>query len=145
VQSSLLEIRHIFCDEPECDRRLNVTILNVEWLLWAGIGVALAAVAFVGVALYYPQRALWAWGVGLVLAGVLLMDLAVWILLATKSWRKNARGAVARKDESESDTHSILIFVTYNGDEWIVNTKIMGEKENALRLNEATGRWESIG
>ena len=51
------------------------------------------------------------------------------------------QGAVRwlESDESESDTHSILLFVTYNGDEWIVNTKIMGEKENALSPNEATG------
>lgn len=60
--------------------------------------MALAAVALVGVALYHPQRALWALGVGLALAGVLLMDLAVWILLAAKSWRKNAHGAVPQKD-----------------------------------------------
>jgi uncharacterized membrane protein len=85
---------------------LNVTILNVEWLLWAGIVVALVTVALVGVALYHPQRAPWASGVGLALAGVLLIDLAVWIILVAKSWR----GAVHRKNESESDTHSILIF-----------------------------------
>jgi putative Ca2+/H+ antiporter (TMEM165/GDT1 family) len=145
VQSNLLDLRHIPGDEAGRDRRLNVTILNVEWLLWAGIGVALVAVALVGVALYHPQRAVWASGVGLALAGVLLMDLAVWILLAAKSWRKNARGAVPRKDESESDTHSILIFLTYNGDEWTVDTTILGEKESALRLNEATRRRESIG
>jgi hypothetical protein len=145
VRSSLLDLRHILCDDAERDGHLNVTILNVEWLLWTGVGVALAAVTLVGVALYHPQRALWAWGVGLVLAGVLVMDLAVWILLATKSWQKKARGAVPRKDESESDTHSILIFVTYHGDEWSVDGKILGEKESALRLNEATGRWESIG
>jgi hypothetical protein len=140
-----LDLRHIPCDEVERDRRLNVTILNLEWLLWAGVGVALAAVALVGVALYHPQRALWALGVGLALAGVLLMDLAVWILLAAKSWRKNARGAVPQKDQSESDTHSILIVLTYNGDEWSVDTTILGEKESVLRLNEATGRWQSFG
>lgn len=93
-------------DEAERDRRLNVTILNVEWLLWAGIGVALVAVALVGVAFYHPQRALWAWCVGLALAGILLMDLTVWIMVVAKSWR----GAKTRKNESESDTHSILIF-----------------------------------
>ena len=145
MQSSLLDLGHIPCDEAERDLRLNVTILNVEWLLWAGVGVALAAVALVGVAVYHPLRALWALGVGLALAGVLLMDLAVWILLAAKSWRKNARGAVLQKDECGSETHSILIFLTYNGDEWSVNTRVLGQKEIAIRLNEATGRWESFG
>jgi hypothetical protein len=144
VQSSVLDLRHTPCDEAERDLRLNVTILNVEWLLWAGIGVALVTVALVGVALYSP-RALWAWGVGLAFAGVLLLDFAVWILLAAKSWHKNARRAVPRKDESESDTYTILIFLTYNGDEWTVNTRILGEKESALRLNDATGPRESIG
>jgi hypothetical protein len=141
VQSSLLDLRHIPCDEAERDRRLNVTILSVEWLLWAGIVVALVTVALVGVALYHPQRAPWAWGVGLALAGVLLIDLAVWIILVAKSWR----GAVPRKNESESDTHSILIFLTYNGDDWSVNTTVLGEKESALRLNETTSQPESIG
>jgi len=84
---------------------MNVTIL-IEWLLWAGIGVALVAVALVGVGFYHPQWALLAWGVGLALVGILLMDLAVWIILVAKSWR----GAVPRKNESESDTHSVLIF-----------------------------------
>jgi hypothetical protein len=106
VQSSLLNLRHIPCDEAERDRRLNVTILNIEWLLWAGIGVALVAVALVGVAFYHPQRAMWAWGVGLALAGILLMDLAVWIMVVAKSWRD----AVPRKNESKSDTHPVLIF-----------------------------------
>lgn len=100
MQSSLLDLHHIHCDEAERDRRLNVTILNAEWLLWAGIGVAVVAAALVGVALYHPQRTPWAFGVGLAIAGVLLMDSAVWILLAAKSWRMNARGAVPRKDES---------------------------------------------
>lgn len=77
MQSSLLDLRHIPCDEGERDRRLNVTILNIEWLLWAGIAVALVAVTLVDVALYDPQRALWASGVGLSLAGVLLTGLAV--------------------------------------------------------------------
>jgi hypothetical protein len=85
---------------------MNVTILNVEWLLWAGVGVALVAVALVGVAFYHPLWALWASVVGLVLAGILLVDLALWIILVAKSWR----GAVSRKNESESDTHSVLIF-----------------------------------
>jgi uncharacterized membrane protein len=85
---------------------MNVTILNIEWLLWAGIGAALVAVALVSVGFYHPQSALWAWGVGLALAGILLMDLALWIILVAKSWR----GAVPRKNESESDPHSVLIF-----------------------------------
>jgi len=106
VQSSVLNLHRIPYDEAECDRRLNLTILNVEWLLWAGIGVALVAVALVGVAFYHPQRAMWAWGVGLALAGILLMDLAVWIMVVAKSWR----GAVPRKNESESDANPVLIF-----------------------------------
>ena len=106
MQSSLLNLRHIPRDEADRDRRMNVTILNIEWLLWAGIGVALVAVALVGVGFYHPQWALWAWGVGLALAGILLLDLAVWIILVAKSWR----GAVPRKNKSESDTHSVLIF-----------------------------------
>lgn len=106
VQSSLLNLRHIPSDEAHRDLHINVTILNVEWLLWAGIGVALVAVALVGIAFYHMLWALWAWVVGLVLAGILLMDLAVWIILAAKSWR----GAVPRKNEPESDTHSVLIF-----------------------------------
>jgi hypothetical protein len=138
VQSSLLDLRHLPSDEAERDRRLNVTILNLESLLWAGVGVALATVALVGFALYHPQQALWALVVGLALAGVLLMDLAMWILLAAKSWHKNALGAVPRKDEFESDTHSIVIFLTYNGDKCSVDARILGEKESALRLNEAT-------
>jgi hypothetical protein len=106
VQSSLLNLNRIPYDEAERDRRLNVTILNVEWLLWAGIGVALVAMALVGVAFYHPQWAPWAWAVDLALAGILLMDLAVWIIVVAKSWR----GAVPRKNESESDAHSVLIF-----------------------------------
>ena len=106
MQSSLLDLRHLPSDEAERDRRLNVTILNLESLLWAGVGVALATVALVGFALYHPQQALWALVVGLALAGVLLIDLAVWIILVAKSWR----GAVPRKNESESDPHSVLIF-----------------------------------
>jgi hypothetical protein len=144
VQSSLLDLRHIPCDKTERDLRLNVTILNAEWLLWAGMGVAPVAVALVGIAFYHPRQALWTSGVVLVLAGVLLMDLAAWILLAAKSWHKNARGAVPREDESESDTHSILIVLTYNGDEWSVDTTILGEKKSERPLNEATGRRERI-
>ena len=106
AQSSILNLRHISCDEADRDRRMNVTILNIEWLLWAGIGVALVAVALVGVGFYHAQWALWAWGAGLALAGILLMDLTVWIILVAKSWR----GAAPRKNESESDTHSVLIF-----------------------------------
>ena len=106
VQSSLLNLRHIPSDEADRDRRMNVTVLNIEWLLWAGIGAALVVVALVGVALYHPLWAPWAWVVGVVLAGILLMDLTVWIILVAKSWR----GAAPRKNESESDTHSVLIF-----------------------------------
>jgi hypothetical protein len=106
VQSSLLNMHRIPYDEAERNQRLNVTILNVEWLLWAGIVVALAAMVLVGVAFYHPQRSQWPWGVGLALAGILLMDLAVWIMVVAKSWR----GAEPRKDESEGDTHSVLIF-----------------------------------
>jgi hypothetical protein len=58
VRSSLLDLRHIPCDEAERDRRLNVTILNVVGLLWAGVGVALVCVA-----LDHPQQTLWALGV----------------------------------------------------------------------------------
>jgi hypothetical protein len=145
VQSSLLDLRHILCEEAERDRRLNVTILNVEWLLWAGIGVAMVAAALVGVALYHPQRRPWASGAGLAIAGVLLMDVAMWILLAAKSWRMNARGTVPRKEESENNTHSILIFVTYNDAGWRVDTTILGEKESALLRNEATDRRKNIG
>jgi hypothetical protein len=53
-----LDLRHIPCDEAERDRRLNVTILNVVGLLWAGVGVALVCVA-----LDHPQQTLWALGV----------------------------------------------------------------------------------
>ena len=98
------------CDESESDRRMNVTIYVQEWLLWAGIGVALMVGAIVGLGFYVPAWALWAWGLGLALVGMLFTGLAVWILSVVKSWLERERGAGPRKYGTGSGTHSTRIF-----------------------------------
>ena len=95
------------CNECEGDRYLNVTIANVEWLMWAGIGLTLVEVALVGVAFYHTEWALWAWALALSLAGIVLMDIAIWILVIAKSRLEGVSGG-PRKVESEDNAHSAL-------------------------------------
>ena len=96
--------------EPESGLRLDITIYVSAWLLWASLGIVLAAVSLVGLGFYAPKWAVWAAGFGLTLVGMLLTGLGICILGVMRCWFDTERDRGSRKSIVESGTDSYRMF-----------------------------------